>query len=120
MPVYEYSCQAGHRFEVKQKMSDAPITNCQVCDLPVTKVISASAISFKGTGWYLTDYSDKLKPPPTEEKTSASPEKKEPATTTSSPNESKPAATTPSPDPKSSASSSSRDSSNPTGSTTGS
>ena len=29
--------------------------------LPVTKVISAPAIMFKGTGWYVTDYSDKMK-----------------------------------------------------------
>ncbi len=31
MPVYEYGCEAGHRFEVKQKFSDSPITTCQVC-----------------------------------------------------------------------------------------
>lgn len=103
MPVYEYSCEAGHRFEVKQKFSDAPITNCPVCALPVTKLISAPAISFKGTGWYLTDYSDKLKPPATEEKTSASTEKKEPTSTPSSSSESKPATPTPSSEPKPSA-----------------
>jgi len=50
MPVYEYGCEAGHRFEVKQRFSDAPITTCQVCALPVTKLISASGISFKGSG----------------------------------------------------------------------
>ena len=69
MPVYEYGCAAGHRFEVKQKISDAPVSTCQVCDLPVSKLISPPAISFKGSGWYVTDYSDKLKPPATEEKT---------------------------------------------------
>jgi putative FmdB family regulatory protein len=63
MPIYEYGCQAGHRFEVTQKMSDPPVTTCQVCELPVSKLISASAIMFKGSGWYVTDYSDKLKPP---------------------------------------------------------
>lgn len=61
MPVYEYGCEAGHRFEVKQKFSDAPLTTCQVCFLPVTKLISASGISFKGSGWYVTDYSNKMK-----------------------------------------------------------
>ena len=71
MPVYEYACEAGHRFEVKQKFSDAPITTCQVCSLPVTKLISSPAISFKGAGWYVTDYSEKLKPPATQEKTAA-------------------------------------------------
>jgi putative FmdB family regulatory protein len=68
MPVYEYGCAAGHRFEVKQKINDAPVSTCRVCDLPVSKLISPSAISFKGSGWYVTDYSDKLKPPATEEK----------------------------------------------------
>jgi putative FmdB family regulatory protein len=63
MPIYEYGCQAGHRFEVTQKMSDPPVTTCQVCELPVSKLISASAIMFKGSGWYVTDYSDKMKPP---------------------------------------------------------
>ena len=72
MPVYEYGCQAGHRFEVKQKFSDAPVTSCQVCSLPVTKLISASGISFKGSGWYVTDYSNKMKEPTTSEKSPSS------------------------------------------------
>jgi putative FmdB family regulatory protein len=62
MPVYEYGCEAGHRFEVTQKFSDLPITTCQVCAQPVSKLISAPAIMFKGSGWYITDYSNKLKP----------------------------------------------------------
>ena len=70
MPVYEYGCEAGHRFEVKQRFSDAPITTCQVCSLPVTKLISASGISFKGSGWYVTDYSNKMKNPEAQEKSS--------------------------------------------------
>ena len=62
MPVYEYECGAGHRFEVTQKFSDRPITACQTCAQPVSKLISAPAIMFKGSGWYITDYSDKMKP----------------------------------------------------------
>ena len=62
MPVYEYGCEAGHRFEVTQRFSDLPITTCQACAQPVAKLISAPAIMFKGSGWYITDYSDKLKP----------------------------------------------------------
>jgi putative FmdB family regulatory protein len=69
MPIYEYGCEAGHRFEVTQKMTDPPLTACQVCELPVSKLISASAISFKGSGWYVTDYSNKMKPPSGDEKT---------------------------------------------------
>jgi len=70
MPVYEYGCEAGHRFEVKQSFNDAPIMTCQVCSLPVTKLISASGISFKGSGWYVTDYSNKMKNPEAQEKSS--------------------------------------------------
>jgi putative FmdB family regulatory protein len=62
MPVYEYGCEAGHRFEVTQKFSDPPITTCQACAQPVSKLISAPAIMFKGSGWYITDYSDRMKP----------------------------------------------------------
>lgn len=64
MPIYEYLCPScQHRFEVKQKMSDAPVSNCVRCGKTVTRLISPSAIMFKGGGWYVTDYSDKLKPP---------------------------------------------------------
>ena len=90
MPIYEYGCEAGHRFEVTQKLNDPPLTTCQVCALPVSKLISASAISFKGSGWYVTDYSDKMKPPSTEEKPTkpAEPKKdgmEKPAAATSTP-----------------------------------
>ncbi len=64
MPIYEYLCQScGRRFEVKQKLSDPPISCCVHCGMAVTKVISPPAIMFKGSGWYVTDYSNKLKPP---------------------------------------------------------
>ena len=64
MPIYEYLCQScHHRFEVKQRVSDPAIQCCARCGQAVTKVISAPAIMFKGSGWYVTDYSDKLKPP---------------------------------------------------------
>ena len=92
MPIYEYGCEAGHRFEVTQKVSDPPLTTCQVCHLPVSKLISASAISFKGSGWYVTDYSNKMKPPSTEEKTAKPAEAKKDGTE-------KPAAATPPPTP---------------------
>jgi putative FmdB family regulatory protein len=64
VPIYEYVCRGcQHRFEVKQKLTDAPLERCVRCGEPVQKVISAPAIMFKGTGWYVTDYSDKLKAP---------------------------------------------------------
>jgi putative FmdB family regulatory protein len=77
MPVYEYGCDAGHRFEVKQKLSEAPLTICQVCALPVTRLISPSGISFKGSGWYVTDYSNKLKPSATQDSAASTDAKKD-------------------------------------------
>ena len=63
MPIYEYVCQAcSHRFEVKQSIKDDPLTSCIRCGREVRKLISSPAIMFKGSGWYVTDYSDKLKP----------------------------------------------------------
>ncbi len=64
MPIYEYACeQCGDRFEVKQSIKDAPLVTCSRCGGTVKKLISSPAIMFKGSGWYVTDYSDKLKPP---------------------------------------------------------
>jgi putative FmdB family regulatory protein len=59
MPLYEYECDAGHRFERIQKFSDPPIENCPVCGKPVHRLISSPAIQFKGSGWYVTDYARK-------------------------------------------------------------
>lgn len=57
MPLYEYQCDAcGHRFEVIQKFSDAPLTTCEKCGGAVQKLLSSPAIQFKGSGWYITDY----------------------------------------------------------------
>ena len=62
MPVYEYRCKkCGYEFEQIQKVSEPPIRSCERCGGPVMKLISASGIMFKGTGWYVTDYSNKLK-----------------------------------------------------------
>lgn len=58
MPLYEYQCDTcGHRFERIQKFSDPPVDVCPSCGKsPVTKLISAPGIQFKGAGWYITDY----------------------------------------------------------------
>ena len=63
MPLYEYQCEAcGKRFEVIQKFSDPPAETCRVCGKgPVQRLFSSPAIQFKGTGWYITDYSQKGK-----------------------------------------------------------
>lgn len=62
MPIYEYRCtKCGHKIEVIQKVSDPPVTVCEKCDGPMSKVISAAGLMFKGSGWYITDYSSKGK-----------------------------------------------------------
>jgi len=57
MPLYEYKCDScGATFEIIQRFSDPPATACRQCGAPVHKVLSAPAIQFKGSGWYVTDY----------------------------------------------------------------
>ena len=59
MPLYEYQCPECGTFERMQKFSDPILTACPSCEKPVEKLLSAPAIQFKGTGWYVTDYADK-------------------------------------------------------------
>jgi len=60
MPLYEYQCKkCGHRFEKIQKFSDKPVKKCPECGGPVEQTISAPAVQFKGSGWYVTDYAKK-------------------------------------------------------------
>ena len=61
MPIYEYRCQNDHRFEVLQKFADEPLTECEVCGAPATRVLHPVAIHFKGSGFYSTDYGRKKK-----------------------------------------------------------
>jgi len=57
MPLYEYQCAScGDVFEVIQKFSDAPLTIHERCGGAVERLLSAPALQFKGTGWYVTDY----------------------------------------------------------------
>ena len=65
MPLYEYQCKkCGHRFEKIQKFSDKPVKKCPQCGGPVEQTISAPAVQFKGSGWYVTDYAKKSAAPP--------------------------------------------------------
>ncbi len=57
MPMYEYKCSScGEVFEVIQRFSDEPLTVHDKCGGKVERLISAPALQFKGTGWYITDY----------------------------------------------------------------
>src|SRR5688572_19112292 len=58
MPLYEYKCnECGQVFEVIQRFSDNPLTQHEGCGGAVQRLLSAPALQFKGSGWYITDYS---------------------------------------------------------------
>ena len=57
MPLYEYKCQScGEVFEIIQKFSDTPLSVHEKCGGAVERLISTSALMFKGSGWYVNDY----------------------------------------------------------------
>jgi putative FmdB family regulatory protein len=67
MPLYEYECEkCGHRFEKIQKFSDKMVKKCPECGGRVEQMISAPAVQFKGSGWYVTDYANKSHAPASE------------------------------------------------------
>ena len=57
MPIYEYRCPKGHRFELFQSMSAPPPEKCEICgEGPLEIVLHPVAVHFKGPGFYSTDY----------------------------------------------------------------
>ena len=57
MPIYEYKCQqCGQHIEIRQSVSDEPLTVCEKCHGKLEKQWSLSGFQFKGAGWYVTDY----------------------------------------------------------------
>lgn len=86
MPIYEYECQkCKSHTEAFQKLSDKPLTKCKKCGGKLEKQISASAIQFKGSGWYVTDYAGKATKTEKSESESATEKKPEKKTKESSP-----------------------------------
>lgn len=60
MPIYEYECRkCKAHTEAFQKLTDKPLVKCPKCGGRLEKRISAPAIQFKGSGWYVTDYAGK-------------------------------------------------------------
>ena len=60
MPIYEYECRkCKAHVEAIQKVGDKPLTKCGKCGGKLERQISAPAIQFKGSGWYVTDYAGK-------------------------------------------------------------
>ncbi len=97
MPIYEYQCQkCGGTFEYTQKMSDEPKTVCETCGGELQRLISRTAFSLKGGGWYKDLYASP-KPggdsKPAESKSESKPAESKPAESKSaeSKSESKPA-----------------------------
>lgn len=81
MPLYEYVCKkCGRRSERIEKMDGPRMKKCPNCGGKVEQVLSAPAIQFKGSGWYVTDYagsSGKTEPVKTEGADSSKAETKE-------------------------------------------
>ena len=67
MPLYEYQCLNCRALTEKiQKFSDPPLTTCEKCGGELERLLSAPAIQFKGSGWYVTDYARKSAGPAAE------------------------------------------------------
>ena len=72
MPIYEYKCEkCGSHIEVIQKISDPPLKRCSKCRGKLEKTLSRTSFQFKGSGWYVTDYSGKKEPAGASEATGA-------------------------------------------------
>jgi putative FmdB family regulatory protein len=57
VPTYEYGCDQCQRiFEVRQRISDPPLTVCDACGGTVRRLLSPAPFILKGGGWYVTDY----------------------------------------------------------------
>lgn len=60
MPLYEYRCLKCNRHTDKIEPVAGPhLKKCPHCGGKVESVITAPAIQFKGSGWYVTDYAGK-------------------------------------------------------------
>ena len=57
MPLYDYECLAnGHRFEVRQKVSEVGNAPCPSCSSNSRRIFHSVPILFKGSGFYSTDH----------------------------------------------------------------
>ena len=60
MPLYEYKCLKCGRHTEKIENVDGPhLRKCPHCGGKVEQLLTAPAIQFKGSGWYVTDYANK-------------------------------------------------------------
>ena len=62
MPLYEYKClKCGRLTEKIENVNGPHLKKCPHCGGKVESLLSAPAIQFKGSGWYVTDYAGKSK-----------------------------------------------------------
>src|ERR1700733_4133675 len=60
VPLYEYKClKCNRRTEKIEPVNGPHLKKCPHCGGKVESLISAPAIQFKGSGWYVTDYAGK-------------------------------------------------------------
>jgi len=60
LPLYEYKCdKCGHVFEKIESLSASATKKCPKCGGKAERQLTAPAIQFKGSGWYVTDYAGK-------------------------------------------------------------
>ncbi len=102
MPTYNYRCTKCEKiFDAFHSMMSTEPQHCPECGAPGNKLLSASSVIFKGSGFYSTDYRDsgyleakkKDSSTPTTETTSTA--KTDAATPAATPAAAKPEATTP-------------------------
>ncbi len=57
MPTYTYRCEnCGHQLDIHQSFADQPLKACPKCKKRMLhKVYQPSGVSFKGSGFYVTD-----------------------------------------------------------------
>jgi putative FmdB family regulatory protein len=64
MPLYEYRCEScGRTVEALESFSGKRLSICDRCGGRLKRLISAPAVQFKGSGWYVSDYGRSSSPP---------------------------------------------------------
>ena len=72
MPLYAYKCaKCGHQYEKIEKLDAPPRQKCPRCKGRADRQLTAPAVQFKGSGWYVTDYARKAAPAEKKEATPA-------------------------------------------------
>jgi predicted nucleic acid-binding Zn ribbon protein len=65
VPVYEYQCDKGHRYEKQESFGAAAEQPCDRprCKATAHRLIISPQVHFRGSGWYKTDSRKNFGPP---------------------------------------------------------